>query len=159
MMSRSSFRSITFISLCTPLLLWGSNIAATPPDAAVIIEARQQDFKEMGRAMKFFREGLRGDVLPPAEQRIAAAAVISRYAGSIAGWFPEGTGAESGIDTDALPYIWKNGEKFAAIDQQLISAANALQEVASSTDHATLQKQVRAVAGTCNQCHDSYRAD
>ena len=137
------------------------SLPATPLDApgvAAVIEQRQSHFDAMGRAMKSLRQTLRRG--EPDWPRInAAAALIESHAGRINGWFPAGSGAESGLDTDALAYIWKTPERFASIDQRLHDAAVTLTAVAEAGDAAALPAAFRAVAGACKQCHDSYRAD
>ncbi len=148
----------SFCLLAIAVLFLSGHLRATGADPASLIEIRQQNFKEMGRAMKFFRDELRRDK-PDTAKLSAAADVIANFAGDIAAWFPPGSGPESGIDTDALEYIWKNTEKFSLLDQQLVPAANALQAATSTGDRTAILKQVQEVGSACKACHKSFRAD
>ncbi len=132
---------------------------AAAEDAAGVIMARQKQFKEMGKAMKFLRTALRGPAQPDAETLGSATSVILGSAGSIADWFPDGSGPESGLATDALPYIWKTPDRFAALDEQLVSAARAMLGAIESGAPGAMQGALRELANACSQCHDSYRAD
>ena len=132
-------------------------VSATP-NVAALVGARQDRFEEMGEAIKVLRDQLRSDT-PDASAVPAAAAVIAGYAGRISDWFPEGSGTESGVKTDALPYIWRNWDKFSGLDDELARVAATLTKAAASGDTGELMAAFRAVGGTCKSCHDSFRAD
>ena len=131
---------------------------AEAPNIAAIIETRQAGFHEMGESMKVFRAVMRGGDVP-AERQLEAAETVLKFAPEIGSWFPAGSGPESGLDTDALPYIWKNTEKFAGLSDDLVSAAEGLVAAVKSADKGAIVNGVRTVGGICGDCHDSYRAD
>lgn len=132
--------------------------AADTPSIKDIIDSRQQGFKKMGSAMKVFRTQLREDN-PDTTAMSDAAKSIALYANDVSGWFPEGTGMDSGFDTDALNYIWKNPTKFNGYSQDLIKASNQLIEAVSSADNDLIKTAIIAVKDSCSDCHSSFRAD
>ncbi|BFM08833.1 c-type cytochrome [Halioxenophilus aromaticivorans] len=137
---------------CTLLLTMANSLA----DTAEITEQRQAGFKTMGKSVKAIRNALKaGDTTTPAVKDAAAA--INQEASQLAQWFPEGSGPESGLSTDALPYIWKNTEKFQRISQDLISASAEL--VSALDAGADIDAPFKTVLKTCKGCHQSYRAD
>lgn len=150
---------ITRYLLCALCLMALVPVVAEGDDSASLIETRQEKFKEMGRAMKFMRDGMRRESPPPTAQMQAATEVIVTYAGTIGDWFPPGSGSGAGAETDALDYIWKNNEKFRRLDQSLLPAAQALSQAISGGDSTAIRRQMREVALNCKSCHDSFRAD
>jgi cytochrome c556 len=136
----------------------GASDPAESPSPQTVIETRQAGFKKMGAAMKAIVEQLKSDA--PDNARMAAAAqVISSGAETQLRWFPAGSGAEAGVETDALPHIWKDRAKFDSIANQLIPAAKTLATAMSGNDLAAIRAQVKIVADTCATCHRSFRAD
>jgi cytochrome c556 len=124
----------------------------------VIVETRQAGFKKMGAAMKVIVEQLKSEA--PDLARIATAAqVISSGAEAQLRWFPDGSGAEAGVETDALPHIWKDRAKFDSIAGQLLPASKNLAATLPGGDLAAIRTQVKVVADVCSACHRSFRAD
>jgi cytochrome c556 len=60
-------------------------------------------------------------------------------------------------DSDALPVIWEDTEKFAAAIEQAKTATQAFVEVAASGDRAAIGAAFRDVGGSCRGCHDNFR--
>ncbi len=118
--SRSALLALALAGFCA--LSAASAGAAAPEDAAspqAVIETRQASLKKMGAAMKAIVEQLKSDA--PDNARMAAAVqVISTGAEALPRWFPAGSGAEAGIETDALPYIWKDRAKFESLANRLV---------------------------------------
>lgn len=133
----------------------GPNPSASPQ---AVIETRQQGFKKMGAAMKAISEQLKTDA-PDTAKIAAAAQVIDAGAQQVPRWFPAGSGADAGMDTDALPHIWKDAAKFETIANRLIAESKHLTAVASGGDLAAVKTQAKAVGDTCSACHRSFRAD
>lgn len=123
-----------------------------------VIETRQQGFKKMGAAMKAIVDQLKTDA-PDRARMTAAALAIGAGAEHVSGWFPTGTDADSGLDTDALPYIWKDRARFDSLAQQLVAESKALNSTMAGGDLATLKAQVKTVGAVCGNCHRSFRAD
>ena len=134
----------------------GLPVTASGAEPAAVIEQRQEGFKTMGKSIKAIRNAMKSGATNTDDVKQAALAIQSQ-AGKIAEWFPAGSGAESGVATDALPYIWKNTEKFDRITQELIAASAELVSVTAAGED--VNGAFRATAKTCKGCHQSYRAD
>lgn len=72
--------------------------------------------------------------------------------------WPEGTDASSTDGTRARPEIWENLDDFSAKFTALQTAAEALRDVAGDGLDA-LRPAVGALGGTCQACHQAYRAE
>jgi cytochrome c556 len=139
----------------------GSAGASDPADALSpqsAIETRQQGFKKMGAAMKAIVDQLKTDA-PDTARMAAASQVIASGAEAQLRWFPAGSGAEAGLETDALPHIWKDRAKFDSIAHRLIPEAKNLAAALSGNDMAAVRAQVKVVGDICSSCHRSFRAD
>ncbi len=133
-------------------------VAEESPSPQAVIEMRQETFKKMGAGMKLIAAQLKTDA-PDSARMTAAAQFISAHAGEIPHWFPAGSGRETGIDTDALPYIWKDRARFDSIANQLVPEAKRLVVVIGGNDIEALKAQVKVVGDVCGTCHKSFRAD
>jgi cytochrome c556 len=142
------------------LIAIGSAAASEPaaPSAQEIVEARQSGFKKMGAAMKAIAEQLKTEAPDVAKISTAAQAV---EAGTKAqpGWFPAGSGPESGLETDALPHIWQDTSKFTALSGQLATQSAHLTAAVAGKDLAAIRTQFKVLAEVCSTCHKSFRAD
>lgn len=150
-------RTLVVGGLLTGISVYGhaEGEVLTPQD---MIEIRQQGFKKMGAAIKTCRDELRASE-PDQAKLLAAAQSLDALADKIGDWFPTGTGPDTGIKTDALPYIWKNPEKFTSISAQLPPATQDLLAAVAANDKSALATQVKAVIDVCSACHRSFRAD
>tara|TARA_R110000824_G_scaffold50894_5_gene141878 strand:- start:714 stop:1229 length:516 start_codon:yes stop_codon:yes gene_type:complete len=122
------------------------------------IEARQAQLKKMGKAFKAISDQLKASS-PDLAQIQAAAAVVPKEAAGMVDWFPEGTGPESGIKTEALPIIWDNKADFNDKVASMQDAAAKLETVAQEGDVAAIAAAFQTTGGTCKSCHDKYRLD
>ncbi len=57
-----------------------------------------------------------------------------------------------------FPEIWTDQSGFEKAAQQLVDASGELVTVSQSGDMKAIGRAVRAVGGTCKNCHDNYRA-
>jgi cytochrome c556 len=133
-------------------------VAEESPSPQVVIETRRGIFKKMGAGMKLIVAQLKTDA-PDSARMAAAAQFISLHAEEIPHWFPAGSGKEAGIETDALPYIWKDRAKFDSIANQLVPESKRLVDVIAGNDIDTTRAQVKVVGDVCGACHKSFRAD
>lgn len=70
--------------------------------------------------------------------------------------WPEGSD-EMGVDgSKALPAIWENLPDVMAKNNDLVTAATAM-DSAAGTDFASLQAAMGALGGACGACHKAYR--
>ena len=63
------------------------------------------------------------------------------------------------IETTALDSIWDNQDDIAAKAQALIDNANAFADAAATGEMGATLGAFRAFAGSCGNCHDTYRVD
>jgi len=137
------------------LLLAASVLAA---DVAEVISARQQGFKKIGAAFKLIHNELAGSS-PDAAKIAAAAAQIAASTSLIEGWFPPGSGPESGIKTHASAGIWTDAHGFAATRAAFIrQAEKSVRQLSDPAERAAWKDSSTALGQACKDCHDSYRA-
>jgi cytochrome c556 len=155
-MIRLSRKSLTALALVTGLGLAGAAVAAV--NARAVIEAREANFKTIGKSMKAINDGLRADA-PDMAAIAGNAATIRGLAPKISTWFPKGTGPESGVKTEARAEIWTDAAGFAAAARRLEPEAAKLEALARAGDVAGARAQVRMVGGSCKGCHDKFKVD
>ena len=73
------------------------------------------------------------------------------------GMWPEGSDNGAAAGTRALPTIWSNNADFLTAYAALQSGAEAMQ-AAAGTDLAALQGAMGGLAGSCQACHQQFRA-
>lgn len=118
--------------------------------------ARHDNFKQVGAAFKAINDEARKG--SPDQAALAAnAQKLNGLARQMGGWFPKGSGVESGVKTDAKSEVWSDPQGFTAAVQRLQGATGKLQQVAASGDSAGLKAQVQATGGACKGCHDKFR--
>lgn len=160
--SATMLRDAALLAFVGNCLLTAVSARAEAPVATMTpkmtIETRQQGFKKMGAAMKAIVDELKTSA-PDIAKLSAASEVLSTSAPLVPNWFPAGSGPQAGIETDALPFIWKDSAKFAATAKQLVEESKKLVVMTSQTDVAAIKLQAKAVGDTCSSCHRSFRAD
>ena len=68
--------------------------------------------------------------------------------------FPEGSNVN---DSEALPAIWEQPEKFASALEASRKATAAFAEAAAGGDRQATAAAFREVGGSCRGCHDDFR--
>lgn len=71
--------------------------------------------------------------------------------------WPEGSDNAAATGTRALPAIWEDNAAFLERYVALQDAAAAMQ-TAAGTDLAALQGALGGLGGTCQACHQQFRA-
>ena len=128
--------------------------AGTTPEAT--IKARQGHLKDLGAAFKEVRDQLRNP--QPDMARIkTASSQIAQLSTQMNGWFPQGTGPESKIETDAKAEIWSDAAGFEKALKNFQAEAPKLQQLAAANDLGGIKAQVGKLGGACKGCHDNYR--
>jgi len=121
-----------------------------------VFKLRHDNFEAMGRAMKGtfdeFKKPTPSVAVIQANAKVLAGAAIK-----VKGYFPKGTGPESGQKTEALPAIWERPADFTAAADRLVNATKAFQLAAATGDLTKIQPAAGAVGGSCKNCHDSFR--
>ncbi len=123
-----------------------------------VIEERQANFEGIGDAFMAIRGQLE-EASPDFGVIAASAQTIDTNANKISGYFPEGTGMDSGADTEALATIWEQPEEFAAAIDRLTGASAGLVEAAASEDVEVVGAAVMNLGGACMNCHETFRLD
>ena len=146
--------SIKKISAIAGLLALGA-VAAMAQDAFVppatpeeAVAARKALMREDGGLMRSLN-GLSG-----AEATEALNVVLTNYS-HIPALFPEGSIIG---DSEALPAIWENWEAFTAIVDTGKAAATEAIAAAEAGDATAYATALRALGGTCGQCHQQFRS-
>ena len=122
------------------------------------IELRQGQLKKMGKAFKTISDQLKSGE-PDLAAIQAAAASVPEISADMDTWFPEGTGPDSGVKTDALAMIWEDKEDFAKKIADLHDAAGALAATAEGGDIDAIKTAFGTTGGACKSCHDKFRED
>lgn len=126
--------------------------------AAEQIEARQGQLKKLGEAFKTIFDQTKAGEPDLAAIQAAAASAVTESAG-MKDWFPEGTGPDSGAETDALPAIWESPEDFDMKIDDFNAAVEQLKLAADGGSLEAITAAFQATGGTCKACHDKYRLD
>lgn len=135
-----------------------ANGAAPAANAAESIRARQAHYEEMGKAMKGISDELKKGS-PSVDIIKTNASTINGLAPQILGWFPDGSGAEAGLKTDARAEIWSKPAEFKESAQKFITAAASFNQTAQAGDLDSIRASVKELGGTCKGCHDEFRID
>ncbi|MHA7898876.1 MAG: c-type cytochrome [Henriciella sp.] len=136
----------------------GSEVLANGLTVKAQIEARQDGYKTLGRNFKTINDQLKTDAPDLAAIQGAAATMVEASA-NMADWYPEGTGPESGVETEALAVIWEEPEDFATKISDFDGALASLNTTTASADFEAIAAAVKATGATCGACHDKFRLD
>jgi cytochrome c556 len=131
------------------------------PEIEEKVRVRQQNFSEMGTLFKNLGDTIkRGEPLQgnPAVQ--SSVQQLVSYSKDQKYWFDEGTGPDSGADTDAKAEIWTERADFDAKAAALIVETEKLQAVYSGGGaDAAFGEQLKTVGVACQNCHKKYRVE
>ncbi|QJU58960.1 cytochrome c [Sphingomonas sp. AP4-R1] len=144
-------KAVRFALIATGALA-SFSVAAAPAD---VITARQQGYKQIGRAFKAIGDSLKAT--PDVALIRTNAAVIAQQAPKITSWFPAGTGKEAGVKTGALPAIWSQRAEFDADAKKFADAAKAFNGVAAKGNVDEIKTAAGALGQTCKGCHTTFR--
>lgn len=122
------------------------------------IEIRHETLEDVGDALKGASDQLKSDSPDVTVIKASAAAIMKKVTG-MKDWFPEGTGPDSGVKTDALAVIWDNKEDFLKKVSNMQDAAAKFNTAAQRGDLAVIGGAIKELGGTCKSCHDKYRKD
>ena len=129
--------------------------AATQPN--VVIPARQLGMKQVGQNFKAINDQVRSGS-PDAAVVRASARQLAGLAAKVPGWFPAGTGPDTGIKTAAKAEIWTRAANFKSEAAAFTAATRGLAAAAArSSDPRVLEPHIRRVGGTCKSCHTTFK--
>lgn len=132
-----------------------STVGETPVDVAAFMKQRHENYEDIGKNMKVLQDNMKA-AAPDMPAVTAAATAIKGYADQMGGWFPAGTGPESGIKTEAKANIWTERATFDAAVAKLQEESGKL---AAVTDAAGFKAQFPATGLACKGCHDQFREE
>lgn len=87
-------------------------------------------------------------------QLLAHAEALANGAAEIGSLFPEGSNT---ADSEALPAIWEQPEKFAEAVARAEDATMAFEEAVAGGDPEAIGAAFREVGMACRGCHDDFR--
>ena len=168
MTKKTIIASAVGLALCASLAACAGEADDAAGDGAVaeetaseeisVIDERQANFESIGDAFMAIREQMESGE-PDFEAVSASAATIDAAAQLVSGYFPEGTGMDSGAETEALATIWEQPEEFSAAAEQLTTASAGLVEAAATADAGAVGAASMELGGACMNCHETFRLD
>lgn len=142
------------------LLMAASAVALLGSAAAAqdIVQTRIAAMKAVGGGLGTLGGMVRGRADYDASAADAAAqAIVAALSADAMTLFPEGTDDMSIDGTRAQANIWDNWDDFAAKFDAMVAAAGPL-AAAAGTGKAEMTAAFGPFAGTCRDCHQTYRA-
>ena len=119
--------------------------------ATGVVRERMIAMETMGERLLAMSKRLRAN--KEMQQVVADAAAIEALAAKITALFPQGS---TQAPTAAKPAVWQQWADFEAKANKLKAEAEKLAHM-PTTDAAALRTQFRAVAFSCDGCHQTYR--
>lgn len=128
-------------------------ITPDPALSSLSVEAmvakRQELMKTNGATLKTAGSLTGADAVKAAETLLADFSDLTVL-------WPEGSDKVAG--SEAKPEIWTNFAAFQDILKQGAIAATAMKAAAEAGDAAAYGAAIKAIGGTCGQCHQQFRA-
>ncbi len=131
--------------------------AASAADIAGQVKTRQDFFHGIGGAMKGLNDTLKSPTPAKADLQ-KYAAILDAQAPKLPGYFPAGTGLDSGVKTGAKPEIWAHPVEFSKDAAALAAAAHKVNLATQDDDQAAIKAAVADLGGTCKACHQTFRS-
>ena len=116
------------------------------------VMTRMHGMSDIADHMKTLGTMAKGETPFDADAARAAAAGISAHAAEIPALF---FAPETDAKSEALPVIWDRFDDFARLSTELKTVADGLSRSISGPDD--LQPALRALGGSCRDCHRTYR--
>ena len=143
-----------FISLIAVAGLTATSIALADIDE--LVEARQDNFKVMGKNSKALRRMFGSN---PDWQEIAERVdKIQQANHKLLDFFPPDS-AETFVATEAKAEIWDDFDDFSAKQKTLATRLDSLTQAIAAKDAKGSAKAFRQVGKACKACHDKYREE
>ncbi len=142
-----------------PTTVTASDAAEVQGDAENAVKYRQAGYSGIARHMKALGMATKGKVVLPKADLVAHAKALQSIGPLMAGWYPKGTEAESGLKTDALPTIWSDRAGFEQKIEAYKTATTGLVTAAETGDLEAVKGAMQNVGKSCGGCHNGYRKD
>ena len=146
------------IAAVTALLLAGPAMALDAEQAEKVNETRQAVLKVVGWNIAPLGAMAQGRI--PWDDALFArnAQRLAWMTSMIPDAFRADTRAHE-LDTEALPVIWEEHERFETLAANAQRSAERLAEVAQGDDKEAARAAVSALIDDCRACHDDFRLD
>lgn len=131
--------------------------AAYAQDPAAVVKARQEHYKEIGKAAKALRDEFKKPT-PDLAVVQGAAKTLDKLAPQVPTWFPAGTGKDVVPKSGALPVIWQKPDEFKKDAAALATAAHNLDAAAQSGKLDAVRAAFPALGDACKTCHQTFKA-
>lgn len=123
--------------------------------ATGIVKERMEAMKALGASGKALAAMARNEAPFDPDAAATHAEVMAGHGGdSMTALFPEGSLKDP---SEALPVIWDEWDRFAALADSLQDSAAALKSAAQTGDIDVFRPAFARVAGTCGACHEDFR--
>ena len=130
---------------------------APPANVAAFMHDRHERYEDLGKAMKAINRELKASA-PSVDTIRRNADQIARFAQQAPSLFPAGTGPETGHRTRAKAEIWSDAETFRQRMTAFQTESGRFNQAAQSGDVAAVRAALPALANSCKNCHDRFRA-
>lgn len=124
------------------------------PKEAVTV--RVSGYRETGAAFKTLNDQLKRDA-PLKVMLRASARRIAQTAHDQYGWFPRGSGPESGEKTKAKAAIWTDAAAFKAAQDNFQQQADRMSKAVDAGDVGQMKTAAHALGEACAACHNKFR--
>jgi cytochrome c556 len=155
------FAKSSLIALCAlaPVAAVTAQDAAQTPEqqAEQAVLTRQGLLKVMGMYMGPLAAMLKNKMPFDAATAAKSATHIAELGGMIPDVFAADVRGKTSAKTKAQDGVWTNQADFKAKADDLVKAAQALQEAAKGGEKGATLKAAGAVGKACGACHDNYR--
>ena len=138
---------MTRLLALAPALIGASALAHA--GATGIVMERMEGMSALGKAMKALSAEAKAAAPDPGVVAEAAAVLKAEAGETMLARFPEGSLQPA---SEALPVIWEDWDRFAALANELEVRAEAL-----VSGDGPLPARFKAVTETCTACHEDFR--
>jgi cytochrome c556 len=124
------------------------------------VEQRQGNFASAAAATKSVACALKGEGCPKAFDYLGLQARAIAHAAEMApSLFREGPFPDADVDTEALPKIWDEYDRFTEGFETMHANARDMMEAARNEDLQAYAAAFKKTTDACSECHDTYRED
>jgi len=155
-MKRNCIQNASFIALVAGFVMQPYLVVGAETKIEQVMRERHEKFERMGEAFEEIDKEI-GREAPDITLIQQNSVQIDEWAGDQVHWFPEGSGPESGIKTEAKPEIWSMPDEFGALQDAFVVEAGKLKKAAIAGHVDSLASQIEATGAVCSKCHETYR--
>lgn len=120
------------------------------------VGVRVSGYRETGAAFKTLNDQLKSDT-PLKVMLRASARRIAQTARDQYGWFPHGSGTESGEKTKAKAAVWNDAASFKAAQDNFQQQAARMSLAVDAGDLGQMKTAAHALGEACAACHSKFR--